>query len=89
MPPPRRRVDRPLAERTQEGGVIRHPETDAASRHDADVRPERGERFRDRRIDAAVHEPEWLGDVSLDRNVRTNELFTGFIDLEAVVTIEG
>ena len=68
--------------------MVRHPETDAAARHDADVRPERRERFRDRRIDAAVDEPERLGDVFFDGDMRANDLFTGLIDLEPIVTIE-
>ena len=52
-----------LLDRAQEGRVVRHAEADIAIRHDADVRPHRGERFRDRRVDAAVHETERLQDV--------------------------
>jgi hypothetical protein len=81
-------MDRPLADRAQKGGVVRHPEADAASGHDADVRPKRRERFRDRRVDAAVYEPERLGDLFHDGNVGSNELIARLVDLEPIVTVE-
>ena len=84
----RGRVDRPLADRAQERRVVRHPEADVPVGHNADVRPERGERLRDRRMDAAVHEPDRLQHVLAHRNVRANELVGGLVDLEPVVAVE-
>src|SRR4029453_11340545 len=88
VPTARNRVDRPPSDRAEEGGVVGHPEPDAAAGHHADVRSQRGERFGDGCVDTAVHEPERLSDVLHDGNVSTNELLACFVDLEPVVTVE-
>ena len=81
----RRCMDRPLADRAQERRVVRHPEADVPVGHDADVRPERRERLGDRRMDAAVHEPDRLQQVLAHRNVRAHDLVGRLVDLEPVV----
>ena len=53
-----------------------------------DVRPHRGERLGDRRMDAAVHEADRLQHVLAHRNVPAHELVGRLVDLEAVVAVE-
>src|SRR5262245_32143028 len=84
----RGRMDRSLAHRAQERRVVRHAEADVPVRHHADVRPDRGQCLGDRRVDAAVHEPDGLEQVLADRNVRPDDLVGGLVDLEPVVLVE-
>ena len=69
--------------------MVRHAEPDVALGYDADIRPERGEGLRDRRVDSTVHEPDRLQQVLANRNVGADDLVGRLVDLEPVVTVEG
>ena len=51
--------------------------------------PNGGECLRDRRVDAAVHEPDRLQQVLAHRNVGAHDLVGRLVDLETVVAVEG
>ena len=84
----RRGVDRPALHGAQEGALVGHAEPDLALGGDAVVRAERGEPLRDRRVDAAVHEPQWLLEGLPDPDLPANYLVGALEQLEAVVAVE-
>ena len=67
-------MDGPAPDGAQERSLIRHSETELALGGHTVVRAERSEPLRDRRIDAAVHEPNRLCDVLEHGDAATHEL---------------
>ena len=53
-----------------------------------DIRTERGERLRDRRVHAAVHQADRLEDVRSYQDAALDDLVGRLVDLEPVVGVE-